>query len=262
MGNRFKSWIGPWIPPRALGLYRKHFRRAVSGGKEPVHESSPCLLPERLPEKLFPGIDSSVIQIPSSIIVAREEWTLSIRELITLAAIARQRRPANIFEFGTYRGGTTLAMAMNTESETNILTLDLAPSQKDTHRHGLGVGGFPKYTVGELFRKTPQAEKIRQLLGNSQTFDYSPYYGTIDMVFIDADHSYEFVKHDSQTAFRLLKPGGVIVWDDYVWDERHPECAGVARCLNELFATRHLARISATRLAIYMDKSSHRHGKS
>jgi hypothetical protein len=32
---------------------------------------------------------------------------------------------------------------------------------------------------------------------------------------IDGTHLYESVKSDTGNALKLLKPGGVIVWDDY-----------------------------------------------
>jgi len=36
-----------------------------------------------------------------------------------------------------------------------------------------------------------------------------------DAVFIDGDHSYEAVVHESHLARTLLRPGGIIVWHDY-----------------------------------------------
>lgn len=38
-----------------------------------------------------------------------------------------------------------------------------------------------------------------------------------DIIFIDGSHAYADVVIDSQYAWRLLKPGGALVWDDYLW---------------------------------------------
>lgn len=38
-----------------------------------------------------------------------------------------------------------------------------------------------------------------------------------DVVFIDGSHAYADVVIDSQFGWRLLKPGGVLIWDDYLW---------------------------------------------
>lgn len=75
----------------------------------------------------------------------------------------------------------------------------------------------------------------------------------IGNISIDAVHTYDFVKLDTENAFKLLKPGGIIICDDYLWDECSLECAGVTRYLNELGESKHCFQISGTRLAIYKD---------
>lgn len=67
------------------------------------------------------------------------------------------------------------------------------------------------------------------------------------------NHTYDFVRVDSEHALAMLRPGGLIVWDDYVWTERAPECAGVTRRVNELAVTRPVRRIAGTRLALLVD---------
>src|SRR5919108_44209 len=49
----------------------------------------------------------------------------------------------------------------------------------------------------------------------------------------------------------MLTPSGVIIWDDYLWDRKYPECAGVTRCLDRLSADFDIANIEGTRLAVY-----------
>ena len=75
----------------------------------------------------------------------------------------------------------------------------------------------------------------------------------MDLVFIDANHAYSFVKADTATAFKLLATGGVIVWDDYVWLPEYPECDGVATFLHEFSKSKPCFRLSNTRLAVYVD---------
>ena len=52
---------------------------------------------------------------------------------------------------------------------------------------------------------------------------------SLDMVFIDADHSYEAVKRDIQTWEKKLKPGGILSGHDY-WPGSWPE---VRQAVNE-----------------------------
>ena len=53
--------------------------------------------------------------------------------------------------------------------------------------------------------------------------------GELDLVFIDADHSYEAVKRDIQTWVKKLKVGGILCGHDY-WPGSWPE---VRRAVNE-----------------------------
>jgi predicted O-methyltransferase YrrM len=128
-------------------------------------------------------------------------------------------------------------MAINVSDETEIFTLDLEPSE----------------TVGSAYRNTEYSSRIRQLYGDSKTLDYTPYVGKVDFVFIDADHTYDGVKSDTGKAFELLRPGGVIVWDDYRWLDVHVECVGVTLFLNEFGKTHSVFNIAGTRFAIYVD---------
>ena len=59
------------------------------------------------------------------------------------------------------------------------------------------------------------ANRIHQLFGDSQTYDFTPYYGSVDLVFVDGCHHYEFVLRDSQNALKMMSPDGVVIWHDY-----------------------------------------------
>jgi hypothetical protein len=56
--------------------------------------------------------------------------------------------------------------------------------------------------------------------------------GSLDFVFIDADHSYEGCKADIQAWSPKLKPGGLLSGHDY----DHPELPGVKRAVDEFCA--------------------------
>jgi hypothetical protein len=125
-------------------------------------------------------------------------------------------RPKRIFEIGTSQGRTTALMAMNTPDDTQIFTLDLDPSKplpgqvSDIHLIELA-----KKELGIAFRGTNWASRITQLLGDSGSFDFSPYFDSIDLVTVDGSHTYNFVRSDSFNAFRMIRPGGVVFWHDF-----------------------------------------------
>ena len=82
------------------------------------------------------------------------------------------------------------------------------------------------------------ADRVVQLHGDSATFDWSPHVGRAGLVFVDGSHAYDYARKDSETAMRLVKPGGIVLWHDYgVWP-------GVTQALEELEAARRLGLVN------------------
>ena len=175
-------------------------------------------------------------------------------EVLVLAALTRHLKPRTVFEIGTYGGFTTLHFAHNMGPEGRIYTLDLPP--------GAGAAGenarlsYDDRQVMELSRKnihnriyrgTPQESKIVELFGDSRTFDYAPYLGQMDLVFIDGNHSRDYVRSDTENAFRMLSPRGAILWHDFDYVIHRD----IFKYLNRLSRERKIYAIRDTRLAIY-----------
>jgi predicted O-methyltransferase YrrM len=237
------------VPPVLLDLYR-----SARDGRPSVDLPVPYAgfkLPERSLTAAFPAVAGVTVEVPATEIIRRRNMVMPHAELLAIAAVCRALAPRRVFEIGTYTGSTTLMMALNAPAETELLTLDLEPAADVPAAPG--TPAEPAFRPGAAFAGTAAAAKIRQLYGDSRTFDYGPFEGTCDVVLVDACHEYDFVKADTATAFRLVRPGGVVIWDDYLWEPQWPECEGVARCLDELIGTRDVFLIAGTRLAAYVD---------
>jgi predicted O-methyltransferase YrrM len=200
-------------------------------------------LPKRPVTEIFPGIDTEFVHLTLAHIPDRPEMVMPLAETLTIAAITQWLQPKRAFEIGTYRGATALAVAMNAPDDAVVFTLDLPPRTKD--------GGRADDEIGSAYRGVPTGRKIRQLYGDSTTFDFRPYEGSLDLILIDGNHDERFVSIDTANSLRMLKPSGVIVWDDYLWDRKYPECAGVTRCLDKLSEELDIANVAGTRLAVY-----------
>ena len=145
--------------------------------------------------------------------------SVSLPELCLLQHLMLRARAKTVFEIGTYVGRTALNFALNSPPSARIFTLDLPLERQREY----------KYRAGSLFHRTPYAKKIKQVCGDSLTFDFSPHFSSADFIFIDGSHSYEHALSDSQNALKLLRRGrGIIAWHDYGWE-------GVAPALNKLF---------------------------
>jgi predicted O-methyltransferase YrrM len=148
---------------------------------------------------------------------------------LILAAIARIVDARAIFEFGTFLGETAWLLAHNAP-RAHVHTLDLPGPQalEELRYQPTDPEYFEDWTRATRFAGTPEESRITRLYGDSATFDFSPYRGRMDLVYIDASHSYDYVRSDSEAALSMLSPEGTIVWDDYTY---YP---GVYRFLNEL----------------------------
>ena len=172
-------------------------------------------------------------------------------ELASLALITRIVEPRAVFEIGTYRGRTALNFALNSPPDAEIFTMDLPPQNRAEGQVRATVkdaGIIAASAPGIDYAGKDGSEKIRQLFGNSLSFDFSPYFGKMDMVYIDGAHDYAAVRSDTQNALKLVKDGGWILWDDFGY---YGEYNGVMRAIFELIPAEKIIQIESTPLAIF-----------
>jgi len=183
-------------------------------------------------EELFPDIGG--ISVP---VGAINELTghPNKTDMIYVCAIAKSVKAKAMFEFGTYMGRTTYNLARNSP-EARIVTLNLSPEADPTYGPYLGL----------FFKGKPESERITQIFADSRTFDTAQHRGRFDFVFVDADHSYEGVKNDTEKALELLSENGVIVWHDYA-----SKSLGLVRFFQEFTAHTPVFRIRNTCLLVY-----------
>jgi predicted O-methyltransferase YrrM len=164
------------------------------------------------------------------------DGNVTLIELMVITNLIQQYQPKRLFEIGTFDGRTTLNMAANCSPESKVYTLDLPKADLSSTGLTLDAGDaayINKELSGERYSGTEYEGKITQLYGDSAKFDFSQWYGSIDFIFIDGSHAYDYVLNDTKEAFKLLNPKGqkVILWHDYgAWD-------GVTKALNKLYAT-------------------------
>jgi len=166
--------------------------------------------------------------------ITNKKNSMSCLDTACVIHFLKKANPENIFELGTFDGQTTLNMAVNSNPQAKIYTLDLPRTMAQDVKLRLEQSDksyIEKDESGVIFKGKPCEGKITQLFGDSAQYDFLPFYGKMNMVFVDASHSYEYVINDSSVALKLLRNGkGLIVWHDYSgsWD-------GVTKALNELY---------------------------
>ena len=189
--------------------------------------------------RALPGVEDAVVN-----------GYVDDRNRAVLAALCSSLGCKTFFEIGTYRGRTTWTVAQH-NPQLHVYTLDLpsADAADDVALELLPAdrGLFRTWDRGIAFKGTPEETRIEQLFGDSANFDFSPYFGSMDLVFIDGSHSYSYVKNDTEAALKMLSPDGSIVWDDY------PAFPGIYSYLTDLSRTldRRPFHILETRMVVY-----------
>lgn len=160
---------------------------------------------------------------------------IRISELGIINLIAKNCEDAtNLFEIGTFDGRTSLNLAFSSPKNCKVFTLDLEPgtsteySLDNSERH-MVEKELSRERI-EKYRESHQLiiQKINQLYGDSAKFDFSPYYNSCSLVFVDGSHVYDYAVSDTKEALKMVAKGGVIIWHDYgIWD-------GVTKSLEEI----------------------------
>lgn len=205
----------------------------------------PLLLPALAASEFSKGTPIRILE-PTGV-----DGNVSILELVIIANLIQTLKPTRLLEIGTFDGRTTLNMAANMLPGAVVFTLDLptdSPNSTVLPLAATEAKYIANRLTGSKFVGKEHQNNIVQLWGDSAAFDFSPYVGTMDFVFIDGSHSYQYILKDSATGMSLLRNGrGIILWHDY------GEWTGVTHALNELFlqggAFAGLRRIEGTTLA-------------
>ena len=196
---------------------------------------------------IFPGAEQAckivVEHLPDA------DKSLPLHELASLALITKAVKPKQILEIGTYSGRTALNFAQNSPEDCIIWTLDLPSAE--TNAFACAPGGDIKQSpcAGMDYNGKDVEHKIRQLRSDFPAFDFSPYFGKIDVVFVNGDHSYEAVKSDTADALKMVKPNGYVIWHDFA---NYGDTNGVTRAVLEALPGDNVVQIATTQLAFYL----------
>jgi predicted O-methyltransferase YrrM len=214
------------------------YQLLMSGNANPG-ESASELIPIDDADDILPGISQQTVSLKT----LGWKWgdSSSLETLVLLCQLAALSDPP-IVEFGTFRGRTTYNLALNAPRGP-VISIDAGVGD-DSGANICGLS-YPHYAPGELLHDLPEeiSNKIHLLIGDSRQLDLSRYHESCGLVFVDGGHSYEVCMSDSLVALKLVRPGGVVVWDDF-----GPYWPGVQRAVFDLsrkYKIYHLRKLAA-----------------
>jgi len=114
-------------------------------------------------------------------------------------------------EIGCYEGRSTVWLLGNvlTDETARIECIDV---------FGSGHAGDYEERFDHNIKTALGQKKVKKLKGPSQELLRKLKLYSYDVVYIDGSHTAPDVLEDAVLSFRLLKPGGLLVFDDYMWN--------------------------------------------
>ncbi len=149
------------------------------------------------------------------------EGFLHCSELQMLVELACNR---DVLEIGSYRGLSAWGMGLTAKTLTAVDTFSAATNGQDQREN--------RTTYRDFLRATSRysAAHLLHYVGTSRqaSIDIE---GQYDLIFVDAQHTYEGVKEDIELWTPKLRPGGIWAFHDYC----HLEYPGVKQATDERF---------------------------
>lgn len=116
---------------------------------------------------------------------------------VYLAKLVRELQPRKVVELGTDLGRSALFMMTELPSHSELWTVEL---------------GDQKAVDLDIYEGDGRLHIVK---GNSSNLDTLLKVGPgVDLLFVDADHTYESVVRDWMTWRRMMAPDGIAVFDD------------------------------------------------
>lgn len=130
-----------------------------------------------------------------------------------------RQRPLKLLEIGSFQGMSTIFMANYFKNATITCVdswLDSYVKQylPDANKISNLEKSFDNNT--KLF-----AERINKFKGSSYDFYAKNSEKLYDLIYVDGSHYCDDVIIDAFKAFEILIPGGLMIFDDYVWDNKN-----------------------------------------
>lgn len=164
---------------------------------------------------------------------AKKNWDILIPQFIT---------PSKILEIGSYEGASVCYLIEKLASikPMEIHCVDTWEGGVE-HQQGGGAETNMQSVESRFLQNTSRAIEMTQGHVDLQIHKGSSdlrlaqllsegKQGYFDFIYVDGSHQAPDVLCDAVLAFRLLKPGGMMVFDDYLWHEDLKDGRDPLRC--------------------------------
>lgn len=134
----------------------------------------------------------------------------------TLAEL--RERPVAVLEVGSWEGRSAIFF-LEYLPLSSVTCIDTFAGGSEHSKRS--VAGIEKRFDANL---AAYAGRVRKIKGRSASaLDALVAEGSMfDVIYIDGSHRRDDVLVDSLLAWHILNSGGILIWDDYLWNSEHP----------------------------------------
>jgi predicted O-methyltransferase YrrM len=125
----------------------------------------------------------------------------------------RSNSSIKALQIGAYTGDATEWIANNTKWELDDVDT-WQGSQEDAHEQ---IDFTKVESVYDSRHKDNKSIRKWKMTSDCFFYEYYQQSDEYDFIYIDGDHTASQTVKDGLNAFQLLKPGGIIAFDDYTW---------------------------------------------
>lgn len=123
-------------------------------------------------------------------------------------------------QIGAYTGDASVWLCENILTNPTSILIDVdtwAGSDESEHNH-IDFEKVLKYYESRITKY----QKVVRLKMTSDKYFTGEIAAHFDFIYIDGDHTAAQVERDANNAWKLLKSGGIIAFDDYLWGQGLP----------------------------------------
>lgn len=151
-------------------------------------------------------------------------------------------------EIGSFEGRSAIWMLENilTGKNTGIICIDTFKGSEEFNEKNVGVEGLEQRFLSNM---QPYQGRYEVIKGNSSdVLRTSDFDNKIDLVYIDGSHEASDVLTDLCLAYKLLKKGGYMVMDDYMWNYNSKPLEKTPKPAIDAFMTCYKGKVKAVQV--------------
>jgi predicted O-methyltransferase YrrM len=130
-------------------------------------------------------------------------------------------KSARFLQVGAYTGDCSLWLCENILTHDEAVLDDVDPWTGSMEHAGWNFGEVEEIYDKKLTQYLSSSKVLKHKMTSDDYFKINK--NSYDFIYIDGDHTAPSVLRDSISAFQCLKAGGILAFDDYLWNPGYPD---------------------------------------